>query len=271
MAKAALESAVWDLVGRAETVPLYKMWGGVKEEIEVGVSIGIEPTVEKLMERVDLYISEGYGRVKVKIEPGYELKPLTAIREKYPDIKLMADANSAFTLKDVALFKEMDDLNLLMIEQPLSYDDIIDHAELQAQLKTPICLDESIHSEGDARLAIKIDAGRIINIKVGRVGGLTKAIAVHDVCAANNIPVWSGGMLETGVGRAANLHIASLPNFTLPSDLSASKRYYHEDIAEPTFELDPENSTIPVPQGPGIGVEVQLDRVEKNRLRHETI
>lgn len=271
MARAVLENASWDLLARAQNVPLQRLFGGEKERIEVGVSIGIQPTLEGLLEQVDKFIGEGYGRIKIKIEPGWELTPLNAIRKRHPHIKLMADANSAFRLSDAALFQQMEDLNLLMIEQPLAHDDIIDHAELQAQLSTPICLDESMHTPGDARLAIKINACRIINIKVGRVGGLTNAIQMHNICAAAGIPVWCGGMLETGVGRAINLHLASLPNFTLPSDLSASNRYYREDIAEPTFSLKAEDSTIAVPQGPGSGVEVQLDRLARLRLRHEVI
>lgn len=271
MAKAALENAIWDLLARAQNVPLQRLFGGEKARIEVGVSIGIQPSLEGLLDRVDKFINEGYGRIKVKIEPGWELKPLKAIRERHPNIKLMADANSAFRLSDADLFNQMEDLNLLMIEQPLAHDDIIDHAELQARVTTPICLDESIHTPGDARLAIKINACRIINIKVGRVGGLTDAIQIHNICATADIPVWCGGMLETGVGRATNLHLASLPNFTLPSDLSASNRYYLEDIAEPTFSLNTEDSTISVPGGPGSGVEVQLDRLARWRRELEVI
>ena len=271
MAKAALENAVWDLLARAQNVPLQQLLGGDKERIEVGVSIGIQPTLSGLLDRVDSFVAAGYGRIKVKIEPGWELEPLRGIRERQPDIKLMADANSAFRIKDAALFNDMADLNLLMIEQPLAEDDIIDHAELQAQVSTPICLDESIHTLHDVRVAIALNACRIINIKVGRVGGLTTALAIHDLCAEAGIPVWCGGMLETGVGRAANLHLASLPNFTLPSDLSASNRYYHEDIAEPAFSLNPEDSTIAVPTGPGIGVAVQMDRLNKVLQRQVVI
>ncbi|MEM7033559.1 MAG: o-succinylbenzoate synthase [Chloroflexota bacterium] len=271
MAKATIENAVWDLLARAQDKPLQAMFGGTKDRIEVGVSIGIQPTLQGLLDRVDSFVEEGYGRIKMKIEPGWELEPLTKVRERHPDIKLMADANSAFRIADADLFNQMESLNLLMIEQPLAHDDIIDHATLQANVTTPICLDESIHGLGDARMAIALKACEIINVKVGRVSGLTEAIQIHDVCAEANIPVWSGGMLETGVGRAINLHMASLPNFTLPSDLSATKRYYHEDIAEPAFELNPEDSTIKVPVGPGSGIEVQQDRLEKNRERHTII
>lgn len=270
MAKAALENAVWDLAAKAQRIPLSEMLGGVpdKSKVEVGVSIGIQPTLEDLLARVDSFVAEGYQRIKVKIEPGWEIVPLKAIRERHPTIRLMADANSAFTLDDVAIFKEMDQLDLLMIEQPLGYDDISDHAKLQAQIKTAICLDESIHSPDHARWAIELQACRIINMKVARVGGFSNALAIHEMCQDAGIALWSGGMLETGVGRAANLHLATLPNFILPSDLSATKRYYAEDIAEPTFSLNVEDSTITVPTGIGIGVEVQLERVERARERY---
>ncbi|RME41254.1 MAG: o-succinylbenzoate synthase, partial [Caldilineae bacterium] len=215
MAKAALENAVWDLLAKAQGVPLQTLLGGEKKRVAVGVSIGIQPTLDGLLERVAQFVAAGYRRIKVKIKPGWEQTPLQAIRARHPDILLMADANSAFTLADAPLFRAMEPLNLLMIEQPLAYDDILDHAALQAQLQTPICLDESIHTPGDARLALKLDACRVINIKVGRVGGFTNALAIHNLCAEAGIPVWCGGMLETGIGRAANLHLASLPNFTL--------------------------------------------------------
>jgi O-succinylbenzoate synthase len=205
----------------------------------------------------------------MKIEPGWELEPLSAVRERHPDIKLMADANSAFTLDHVDLFQAMDPLKLLMIEQPLHYDDIFDHAKLQAQINTPICLDESIHSPNHARWAIELKACRIINMKVARVGGLSNAVTIHDMCAEAGLDMWCGGMLETGVGRAVNLHLATLPNFTLPGDISATERYYVEDIAEPAFHLNAEDSTITVPTGSGIGVEVVMDRVQKMRLRHQ--
>lgn len=271
MAKAALENAVWDWVARARDVPLQQMLGGEKDRVEVGVSIGIQPTLSQLMARVEKFIAAGYGRIKVKIKPGWELEPLTTIRREHPSIKLMADANSAFSIADYPLFQRFEPLNLLMIEQPLGYDDIIDHAELQSYLKTPICLDESIHTPGDARLALKLDAARVINIKVARVGGFSSALAIHNICAEAGVPVWCGGMLETGIGRAANLHLASLPNFVLPSDISATDRYYQYDIAEPAFKLNAEDSTISVPQGAGIGVTVDMSRVEAYRLRHEVI
>lgn len=269
MAKSSFENAIWDLLAKAQGVPLSQMLGGVRERVEVGVSLGIEPSIEKLIERVNLFIGRGYGRIKMKIEPGWEIKPLSAVRELHPTIKLMADANSAFSLDHAGLFQEMDDLNLLMIEQPLHYEDIADHAKLQAQVKTPICLDESIHLPLHARWAIDIQACRIINMKVSRVGGLTNAITIHNMCQEAGIPMWCGGMLETGVGRAANLHLSTMPNFTLPSDVSATDRYYLEDIAEPSFQLNAEDSTMTVPTGPGIGVEVIPERLAKYRVRHQ--
>lgn len=269
MAKASLENAGWDLLAKAKGLPLSKMLGGgLRDRVEVGVSIGIQPTLEGLLARVDQFVGKGYGRIKMKIEPGWELQPLSAVRERHPAIKLMADANSAFSLEHAGLFQAMDPLNLLMIEQPLYHDDIFDHAKLQAQVKTPLCLDESIHSPHHARWAIEMKACRIINMKVARVGGLSNAVTIHNMCAEAGLAMWCGGMLETGVGRAVNLHLSTLPNFTLPGDISATERYYAEDIAEPAFYLNPEDSTISVPNGPGIGVEVLLDRVEKVRVRH---
>lgn len=268
MAKASLENAIWDLLARAEGVPLGQLLGGgQRSRVEVGVSIGIQPTLAGLLERVDRFVELGYRRIKIKIEPGWDLEPLRAVRERHPSLKLMADANSAFSLRHGPLFRQMDSLDLLMIEQPLHHDDIADHAKLQAQIKTPICLDESIHSPNHARWALEINACRIINMKVGRVGGLTNALAIHELCVETGIPLWCGGMLETGVGRATNLHLATLPNFTLPGDISATDRYYAEDIAEPAFVLNPEDSTITVPEGPGIGVEVPTERLKKFTVR----
>jgi len=268
MAKASLENAVWDLFAKAKGMPLSEMLGGVRDRVEVGVSIGIQPTLQGLLDRIGQFIDKGYRRIKMKIEPGWELEPISAVRQRHPAIKLMVDANSAFSLEDAPLFQQMEPYNLLMIEQPLHYDDIADHAKLQAQINTPICLDESIHSPNHARWAIEMKACRIINMKVARVGGLTNAIAIHDICREAGIAMWCGGMLETGVGRAANIHLASMPNFTLPGDISATERYYAEDIAEPAFYLNTEDSTMTVPTGPGIGVEVLTDRVKHFRVRH---
>jgi O-succinylbenzoate synthase len=268
MAKASLENAVWDLLAKAQDKPLSAMLGGVRDRVEVGVSIGIQPTIEALLARVDKFVAEGYGRIKVKIEPGWEVEPLRRIREGHPQIRLMADANSAFTLADTPLLKQLDPLKLFMIEQPLGYDDIADHARLQRQLATPLCLDESIHGVADAQAMIDLQAGKIINMKVGRVGGFTNALKIHDMAQAAGIAMWCGGMLETGIGRAANVHLATLPNFVLPGDISATDRYFHEDIADPPFVLNVEDSTMTVPTRPGIGVEVQLERIEKARVRY---
>ena len=265
MARAGLENAFWDLLARSRDLPLATLLGGVRDRVPVGVSIGIQPTLGQLLARVDAFIDRGYGRIKVKIEPGWEQEPLTQIRARHATIPLMADANSAFTLADAPLFRALDDLGLLMIEQPLAHDDIADHARLQAQIATPLCLDESIHGVADAQAAIDLQACRIINMKVARVGGLTAARRIHDLAQAAGWPLWCGGMLETGVGRACNIHLATLPNFILPGDISATDRYYAEDIAEPAFLLNREDSTMSVPAGPGIGVDVMPHRVARYR------
>ena len=226
--------------------------------------------MEVLVDRVGGYIRDGYNRIKIKIKPGYDVEAAQALRIAYPKVQLQVDANSAYHLEDADIFKAMDGLGLLLIEQPLSYDDIPDHARLQAQLKTPICLDESIHSAANARWALDMDSARVINIKPGRLGGFMESIAVHNVCAERNVPVWCGGMLETGIGRAGNVALASLPNFKLPGDISASRRYYAEDIVEPEFVLNPD-STLSVPTGPGIGVAVRLDRIETLSQRRATV
>jgi len=270
MAKAGLENAVWDLFGRVEGRSLAEMLGGVRDRVSVGVSIGIQSSPEVLVERVGAFLEEGYGRIKIKIKKGLEFDTLSAVRRKYPELSLMADANSDYGLADAGLLKALDPLDLLMIEQPLGHDDILDHAKLQAQLKTPLCLDESIHSPDDARHAIECAACRVINIKVGRVGGVTQAIRVHDMAQEAGIPVWCGGMFETGVGRATNLALASLPNFTLPGDISATDRYYRKDITRP-FVLNRADSTITVPTGPGIGVDVDEDRLAARRVGHVVV
>lgn len=267
MARAALENAIWDLLARARGVSLADMLGGQRDRVPVGVSVGIEPTLEGQLERVAAYLADGYGRVKLKIKPGWDVALVRAVRERWPDLKLQVDANSAYTLDDVAIFKELDQFNLLLIEQPLHHDDMVDHARLQQSLRTPLCLDESIHSPEHARWALDIGACRVINIKVGRVGGLTAAKQIHDLCAGRGVPVWCGGMLETNVGRALNVALASLPNFSLPGDISASARYYHQDIAGPDFVLN-DDSTLSVPHGVGLGVQVIPDRLAAVRLRH---
>jgi len=266
MARAALENAVWDLLAQAQGVSLAYVLDGERERVPVGVSVGIEPTLDELLDRVAGHVAEGYARVKLKIKPGWDVEVVRAVRERWPDLRLQVDANSAYTLRDAPLLRELDQFDLLLIEQPLHHDDIVDHAQLQKQLLTPVCLDESIHSPEHARWALDIGACRVINIKVGRVGGLTAARQIHDLCCERGVPVWCGGMLETNVGRAANVALAALPNFTLPGDISASARYYQEDIAEPNFVLN-DDSTLSVPSGPGLGVLVIPERLSTVRLR----
>ena len=266
-ARAALENAVWDLLAQARGASLTGMLGGKRQRVPVGVSVGIEPTLDALIACVAQYVDEGYGRVKLKIKPGWDVDVVHAVRSRWPDLPLQVDANSAYTLADVPLLRELDQFDLLLIEQPLHHDDIVDHARLQAQLRTPVCLDESIHSPDHARWALEIKACRVINIKVGRVGGLIAAQQIHDLCADRGVPVWCGGMLETNVGRALNVALSTLPNFTLPGDISASARYYRQDIAEPNFVLN-DDSTLSVPSGPGLGVRLIAERLADARLRH---
>ncbi len=244
--------------------------GGVQAEIPCGVSIGIQETPEALVEKIDQELAAGYQRIKIKIKPGWDLKIIELVRNQFPDIRLMADANSAYTLADVELFKEMDQYHLMMIEQPLAHDDIFDHAELQKQIATSICLDESIHSGEDARHAIDLGSGRIINLKLGRVGGHAQAKQVEQICRENKIPVWCGGMLESGIGRAHNIAMATLAGFTLPGDVSASSRYWQEDIIDPPVTVSA-TGTIAAPDRPGIGFAVNLSRVDSLTVRKETI
>jgi len=268
MAKAGLEAALWDAFAKAEGKSLSTLLGGTRKRIDVGVSIGIQPSPAELVRKVDGYLGEGYRRIKIKIAPGSDLALVEAIRRKHPTVPLQVDANSAYELSDIGIFRAMDPYGLLLIEQPLSCDDIYDHSKLQAELKTPICLDESIHSLADARAALELKSCRVINIKPGRVGGFTESKKIHDLCASMNIPVWHGGMLESGIGRAGNVALASLPNFTLPGDISASKRYYKEDIVDPAFEVAADG-TMAVPTGPGIGVNVVVDRLDRVTVRRE--
>ena len=268
MAKAGLEAALWDAFAKAEGKSLSTLLGGTRKRIDVGVSIGIQPSPADLVRKVDGYLREGYRRIKIKIAPGSDLALVEAIRREHPTVPLQVDANSAYELSDIGIFRAMDPYGLLMIEQPLSCDYIYDHSKLQAELKTPICLDESIHSLADARAALELKSCRVINIKPGRVGGFTESKKIHDLCASMNIPVWHGGMLESGIGRAGNVALASLPNFTLPGDISASKRYYKEDIVDPAFEVAADG-TMAVPTGPGIGVNVVVDRLDRVTVRRE--
>jgi O-succinylbenzoate synthase len=268
-AKAGLEMAGWDVLARRQEQPLASMLGGTQPAIVSGVSLGIERDIDRLFGLIDQYLGEGYRRIKLKIAPGKDVAVIGAVRERYPDIVLQADANSAYTLADIDALKALDDFNLLLIEQPLAHDDIIDHARLQAELKTPICLDESIHSAEDARKALDLGSCRIINIKVSRVGGLGEAKRVHDLCHARGVPVWCGGMHEFGIGRAANVAISSLPGFTLPGDISGSDKYYKEDLVEPPV-LAPDGA-IPVPTAPGLGYTPVEERIARHTLREVTL
>jgi len=268
MAKAGLEAALWDAFAKSQNISLSKMLGGIRDKVDVGVSIGIQSSVPELIHKVEGYLVEGYKRIKIKISPGLDIQFVEALTKEFPGLLLQVDANSAYTLDDIGLFRKMDDYGLSLIEQPLGYEDIFDHSKLQRELKTPICLDESIHSLDDTRAAIELESCRIINIKPGRVGGFTESKLIHDYCATMNIPVWHGGMLESGIGRAGNVALASLHNFTLPGDISASKRYYKEDIVEPEFVVNPDG-TMDVPVKPGIGVEVNMRMLDKVTVRKE--
>jgi O-succinylbenzoate synthase len=262
MAKAGIEMAWWDLEGKRTGRSLRQLLGGVRERVDVGVSVGIQDTPQALVEVVSGYLREGYSRVKIKIKPGRDVEVTQAVRQAFPEIRLQVDANSAYRLETAEALAPLDELDLLLIEQPLAEDDLWDHSRLQTRFSTPLCLDESILSARHARQAIEMNACRIINIKAGRVGGLSQAVAIHDLCYERGIPVWCGGMLETGVGRASNLALASLPGFTLPGDISASKRYYLEDITGELFSLNPD-STITVPDAPGLGVTVDAGALER--------
>jgi len=265
LAKAGVEMALWDLQGKLEARSLREMLGGTRERVQVGVSVGLQPSPDVLVKTVEKYLEVGYGRIKIKIKPGRDVDDITAVRAAFPSIKLQVDANSAYTLATWEILKPLDMLDLLLIEQPLNEDDIWDHRKLQEELHTPICLDESIITPRHARYALEMKACKIINIKAGRVGGLSQAVAIHDLCLERGVPVWCGGMLETGIGRASNLALASLPGFILPGDISASNRYYAEDITGEVFSLNPD-STIDVPSGPGLGVTVDPVALKKFTL-----
>jgi len=270
MAKAALENAVWELDAQRQGISLAKLLGGTRETIPCGVSIGIQPTPAKLMEKIETEVAAGYQRIKLKCKPGWDVKIFEEVRERWPNILLSCDANSAYRLDDADHIASWDRFNLLMIEQPLWYDDFYFHARLQKRLGTAICLDECIRNRRDAQAALELGSGKIINIKVGRVGGFTEAIAIHNVAQQHGIPVWCGGMLETGIGRAHNIALSSLPNFSLPGDVSASKRYWTEDIIEPEVTVSA-TGEITVPTTPGRGFEVQPDRIEKITVRKKTL
>jgi o-succinylbenzoate synthase len=270
MAKAAVEMAAWDLYARQHGVPLARVLGGSLERIASGVSIGIQASLDELAASVERELAAGYRRIKIKIKPGWDIEAVAMLRRRFGSFPLMVDANAAYTLADADRLAALDGFGLMMIEQPLEYDDIGDHALLQRRLKTPICLDESIKSVGLAREAIAAGACRIINIKPGRVGGFGESIRLHDLCAEHGIPVWHGGMLESGIGRSANIHLATLPNFTLPGDIAASKRYFNPDLIDPPVEVAADG-TIAVPQGPGIGVSIRHEDVERATLRFQTL
>lgn len=265
MAKAAVEMAAWDMAARADGVSLARRIGGTRDAVAVGVSVGLKPTDEALHEQVAGFIDDGYARVKIKIKPGRDIEMLAGLRERFPDVAFMADANSAYRLTDAARLRELDALGLMMIEQPLRYDDFLEHARLQEQIETPVCLDESIKSDGDTALALELGSCRIINIKPGRVGGLGESLRIHDRMRSAGLAVWCGGMLESGVGRAHNVALASLPGFTLPGDISASRRYWEKDIVSPEFEVS--DGEMAVPTGPGIGVEIDEERIEALTVR----
>jgi O-succinylbenzoate synthase len=265
MAKAAVEMAAWDLFAKQQDTPLWRVLGGTRTAIESGVSIGIQDSLDHLVERVRIEREAGYRRIKIKIKPGWDVEAVELIRERFSDVPLMVDANGAYHLSDAKHLQALDRYDLMMIEQPLDYDDIHDHARLQARLRTPVCLDESLHTARAAAEAIEIGACRVINIKPGRVGGHAQSIEIHDLAARHGIPVWHGGMLETGIGRAHNIHLSTLPNFTLPGDVAASRRYYAPDLIDPEIDVA-DDGTIAVPSGAGIGVHVVPDRLERATL-----
>jgi O-succinylbenzoate synthase len=270
MSKATLETAVWDLEAKKLNTPLWRHLGGVRIEIDCGVSIGIQDSVDELLKKIQTEIDSGYKRIKIKIAPGWDYEVIKTVREKFGDILLTGDANSAYSLGDIELFRRIDKFGLMMIEQPLDHDDISDHAKLQREIRTPICLDESICYPNDVRKALEFEACRIINVKLGRVGGHAQAKVIEEMCRSAKIPVWCGGMLEAGIGRAHNIAMSTLAGFTLPGDVSASQRYWHEDIIEPEVVVSA-NGTITVPEKPGIGFEVRRDRIDNLTVRKKTI
>lgn len=271
MARGGFEAAVWDLEARLSQQPLWRLiGGGARREIPCGVSIGVQDSVDALLRKIETELRAGYQRIKMKIKPGWDVDVVAQVRHAFPNIQLMADANSAWTLAGADHLRQLDRFHLMMIEQPLAHDDIIDHARLQASLATPVCLDECIRTPRHAEQAIELNACRVINIKLGRVGGFSNAKQIHDTALQADIPVWCGGMLEAGIGRAHNIALATLPNFTLPGDVSASKRYWKRDIIEPAIEVSP-TGTIAVRDSPGFGYAVDLDWIGHITVREETI
>jgi O-succinylbenzoate synthase len=268
MAKAAIETAVWDAEAKVKNTPLWKLIGGQRTEIACGVSIGIKDSLGELVAAVRQELDAGYQRIKIKIKPGKDLAQVQRLRQDFPRIKLMVDANSAYRKEDLPLLKQLDGFYLMMMEQPLGWDDLFGHVEVQKSLQTPVCLDECIHSYEHAEAAIALGACKIINIKLGRVGGLLQAKRIHDLCQRHGIPVWCGGMLESGIGRAQNIAMSTLPNFSLPGDVTASKRYWHEDVISPEVTVTPQG-TIQVPTAPGIGFTPRLDRIARVTVRQD--
>ncbi len=268
MAKATVETAVWDAEAKLKNISLWRLIGGERQEIPCGVSIGIKDSLDELSATVEKELAAGYQRIKIKIKPGKDLALVQRLRQDFPRIKLMVDANSAYSREDLQLLKQLDAYYLMMIEQPLGWDDLFGHVEIQKNLQTPICLDECIHTYEQAEAAISLGACKIINIKLGRVGGLLQAKRIHDLCQKNSIPVWCGGMLESGIGRAQNIAMSTLPNFSLPGDVTASKRYWHEDVISPEVTVTPKG-TIQVPQSSGIGFAPRLDRIASLTVRQD--
>jgi len=271
MTRGGVEAAVWDLEARRAGQPLARLiGGGARTEIPCGVSIGIQDSVAQLIGKIETELAAGYHRIKIKIKPGWDIDVVREVRRVFPNIRLMADANSAYSLSDVAHLKRLDEFHLMMIEQPLAHDDILDHARLQAQLHTPLCLDECIRTVRHAEQAVETRACGIINIKLGRVGGFREAKKIHDIAQAHGMPVWCGGMLESGIGRAHNIALSTLPNFVLPGDVSASRRYWQRDIIQPVVEVTP-RGTINVPQGPGFGYAIDMDYLKSVTVKEEVL
>lgn len=270
MAKAAVEMALWDLYSKKLEKPLWRVLGGVYEKIPCGVSIGIQDHPDDLLEKIEAELEAGYQKIKIKIKPGWDVEITRLVRQHFPEAPLMVDANSAYRLSDAEHLKVLDQFDLMMIEQPLYYDDIYEHSLLQQRISTPVCLDESIRHHRDARLALQLGACRVINLKIGRVGGLVEAIKIHDLCKEQEIPVWCGGMLETGIGRAHNIALSTLQNFVVPGDVSASARYFGRDIIQPPVEVNPQGF-IEVPEAPGIGYQPDLEWIEEKTVKRQAI
>lgn len=276
MAKAALEIAVWDLYAKRKEQPLYKILQSFANSnkvkifhdvIDVGVSFGMEEDMNDLFEKIEQYVNQGYKRVKLKIMPGHDITFIQKVRERFPTLSMFVDANGAYTVQDIDILKQLDDFHLMMIEQPFAEDAFLEHADLQRQMKTPICLDESIHSLADVKIAHELGSCEIVNIKLSRVGGLTEAMNIHTYCLAHNIPVWAGGMLEAGVGRAHNIALATLENFTIPGDIAGSSHYFTQDIIEP--EVVVHHGSITLPEKPGIGYDLNEEALKRYTISKE--